>query len=707
MYSLKISKVSFKAPLADWLLTALFIMFLPAIAFASEEEGGLYIQTQNSEDKLWTAAPQLSTSADMVINGLVNRVKVEQRFTNPTDDWINARYLFPLPQNAAVDHLTIQIGERIIEGEIQKKQQARETFNRAAEQGKKASLVEQHRANLFSTQIANVAPGETIVVNIQYQETVLYEDGEFSLRFPTTFTHRYIPGLPDSTALQARGDTEAPVAEEGEQHVEEVVTPLQEMQNGWAVATRQVPDANEITPEYRDPLLEDEIAFTLEADINMGLPIDFIESTTASINVEKVSESRYSVTLSEMEIANQDFVLKWRPAAASMPVAALFVQEKEGEKYGLLMAMPPQSKQANSIPQNITLVLDISGSMYGESIEQAKEAVIYALHCLEANDYFNLIIFNHEARRYSSVPVKATLQNIGLVSSIVRGIEADGGTEMATALELAYASEPMTGYLNQIVFMTDGAIGNEDELYSLISKGLKDRRLFTVGIGSAPNSAFMQRAAVSGKGSFTHISNLNEVSTSLKPLFEKLSSPVMKDITVKWDNGEPVDAWPNPVPDLYKTQPLDLAFTIPENASTLQLTGIQSDAPWQLDIDLEAIQAGAATGIDVLWARKQIESITLNQSLSADEKETRITELGLNHHIVTKHTSLVAVDNNPSRPLDEKVKPHQINPHAPKNNVAMLHSGLGSTFMMLLGGLMLAVSAVGIRFSRASRDVFQ
>ncbi|WP_028025597.1 marine proteobacterial sortase target protein [Enterovibrio calviensis] len=694
MLSVKLSRLTFRAPLSDWLLTALFILLLPSVVLANEEEGGLYIQMEGSEASMWTQAPQLATNASMVINGLVNRVKVEQHFTNPTDDWVHARYLFPLPQNAAVDHLIIRVGERIIEGEIQKKQDARKTFNQAAIEGKKASLIEQHRTNLFSTHVANIAPNETIVVEIEYQETVHYEDGEFSLRFPTTFTQRYIPGLPENaTQLEAATD-ERSVNQE----------PLAELQNGWAVATKQVSDANEITTEYRDPMLEDAIDFTLDADINMGLPIEGVHSPNASLNIDKQSESRYFVSLSDMQIANQDFVLTWRPKATAMPVAAMFVQEDRGQRYGLLMAMPPQSQHVNTLPQNITLILDVSGSMYGESMEQAKQAVVYALNTLEPSDYFNLIVFNESAEVLSPSPLQATSTNIAKVTRVVKGIEADGGTEMLPALGLAFASEPMPEHINQLVFITDGAIGNEDELYGYIQQDLGSRRLFTVGIGSAPNSALMQRAAISGKGTYTFISNITEVKSALKPLFEKLSAPIMQDIAITWQDESPVDAWPNPIPDLYQTQPLVQAFKIPEGAETLNLHGLLNQDSWEYQIDLPKNEDAKASGLNVLWARQQIESLSLNPLLSAEEKEDQITDLGLTHHIVTKHTSLVAIDKTPSRPLEQKAKAHQVRPHLPKNNGVMLQSGLGSDVLLWGGVLMMLASLVVMLLSPLRRN---
>ncbi|WP_255555373.1 marine proteobacterial sortase target protein [Enterovibrio paralichthyis] len=640
----------------------------------------------------WLAAPQLSTSVQMKVTGLITRAKVEQRFTNPSDDWVDVRYLFPLPEDAAVDHLRIYVGERIIEGEIQPKAKAREQFNQAATEGKKASLVEQHRANLFSTQLANVAPGETIRVLIEYQDTVRYENSHFSLRFPTTFTQRYIPGPPESELI-TQADSESASD-----------TPLTRLHNGWAIPTETVPDATEITGEYRDPLLDDPIDFTLEVDLNAGLPIENIQSAAAEINVEALSSGRYIVTLSEANIANQDFVLTWEPQASATPSAALFVDEKEGQRFGLLMAMPPNSKNTEIIPQNITFILDVSGSMYGDSIAQAKEALRFGLQQLRPESYFNLIIFNDSAKKLSTAPIAASRENIAKVTRFIQKLEADGGTEMASAISKAFHSAPLEGYLNQIVFITDGAVGNEEALFNQIQHGLGSRRLFTVGIGSAPNAYFMKRAAIAGKGTFTFVGNTNQVTSGLKPLFEAIAKPVMRDIQVQWKDGSSVDAWPDPIADLYQNLPLQIAFKIPEGQNSLVVRGTQNAESWQQQIDLQSVTPAKASGIDVIWARKKIESLELNTQIDADDKEAQITALGLAHHLVTKHTSLIAVDKTQSRPDDAETTPALILPHAPKNNLIMLQSGLGSHLDILFGALITAISLIGFCLLKPKGD---
>ncbi|KXF80620.1 marine proteobacterial sortase target protein [Enterovibrio coralii] len=685
MYSFKVLRVRIIGSLADWSLAIVMAFIMCGSVQATEQEKGLFIQSTDEPESVWTEAPQLSTETNMVINGIVNRAEVTQTFTNPTEEWVNARYVFPLPQEAAVDRLFIRVGERVIEGEIQPKKKARESFNQAAREGMRASLVEQHRSNLFSTAVANVGPRETIEVTIEYQELVTYEDGEFSLRFPTTFTHRYIP---------SRGA--APLISESN-------APLLKLQNGWAVANTRVPDANEITPNQRAPLLEDPISFDLSIDINMGLPIENIDSDSASLNITEISPTRFGVTLSEVDIANRDFELTWSPVSDSAPTAAMFVEEKNAEQFGLLMVVPPTELSSSVLNKNTTFVIDVSGSMYGEAMEQAKEAVIYGLNRLSASDHFNIVYFNDQAFRLSPQPLPASLSNIAKATQLVRQLQADGGTEMLNAVDVAFDIPTMESALNQIIFITDGAIANEAELYAAISNGLGSRRLFTVGIGSAPNSGFMQRAAITGKGTFTHIGNLRQVSKQLELLFQKLSRPAMQDIVMNWQDGSNVDAWPSPIPDLYSEQPLVQVFKVADGKNALVINGKLGGQTWTQVVDLSSVQPSKGTGLDVLWARKQIESIALNPNLDTAVKVQKITDLGLAHHIVTQHTSLVAIDKTPNRPRDIAPQSHEIKPMPPKGSGMMIQSGLGSDRSIILGAILLMLSVIGFKvFSKTS-----
>ncbi len=624
------------------------ILALCSLAVQADDLGLVYRDEHGTQ-----TAPLLSTDVTMTVNGLVNRVTVRQTFKNMSTDWIHGRYIFPLPDKAAVDHLRLWIGERFIEGDIQPKAIAKKQYEAAQQAGVKASLVEQHRPNIFSTQVANIAPDESVTVEIEYQEAVLYRDGEFSLRFPTVVAPRYIP-----------------------------VVPL-----------NKVPDVNAITPFLRDSQDDSTLPFSLNIDLNAGLPLEVINTPSHAFTQQKLSDDHYMLSLMQPDIADRDVVLSWRPKATDLLSTALFTQHVEGQGYGLLLTMPPQvNHQVNSTTsttssalfhQSVTFVLDISGSMYGESIEQAKQALKYGLQQLQPEDSFNIVTFNHEAMLYSEQLLPATSPTIARALRFVDGLDADGGTEMAAALKAAFSIKTYdqpnsTRWLNQIVFITDGSVGNETALFDLIEQQLVDRRLFTVGIGSAPNSYFMTRAAMKGKGTYTYIGDVKEVDTKMRLLFSKISQPVMRDIKLAWPDGRSVDYWPNPVPDLYQQEPLQVSFKIPDNAANLVITGQQVDHEWRNEVDIYqglAIdeeqpigekQPQPRIGLDIIWARNQISSIQMNPEISAEEKKKHIELLGMKHHIVTRYTSLIAVDKTPARAEGEEVNDANVKPHLPK-----------------------------------------
>lgn len=668
-------------------------------------------------------APLLDTSVSMHIAGLISRSTVRQTFTNPSQQWIHGRYIFPLPQDAAVDHLRLWVGERVIEGDIKPKELARQQYQAAQQSGKKASLVEQHRPNIFSTQVANIAPGETVIVEIEYQQSVSYEGGLFSLRFPSVVAPRYIPhpvaDIPQITTTHSEDNFDS---------------------HGWGTAT--VSDAADIPPLYQTATENDaaphpaaNLPLQLTISLAAGLPLQQIDSPSHTIKVSPSDNNQYHITLNDGAIADRDFVLNWRPSPSQKPQSAFFQQRgNDGKRYGLLMLLPPQpSEQLQHLPRHLTFVLDISGSMHGESIKQAKQALRFGLSQLNADDTFNVIVFNHHARTFSDYPLMASPANIQQAQYFVSQLDADGGTEISTALNLAFNQETNRDKLEQIVFITDGSVGNEESLFEQIRRQRGERRLFTVGIGSAPNGYFMTRAAMIGKGTYTYIGQISEVEQQMNQLFSRLRHPVMRDIGLRWNDGTSVDHWPQPLPDLYLQQPLVVSFIIPEGASHLEIYGLGQHQRWLHTQELPpaepqasafapsptienddqrrpSLQPSSRNGIDVLWARNKISSIKLNPHLTAQEKQNQITAIGLDFHLVTDHTSLIAVDKTPSRPSDSMAQQKSVPPHMPKGwdmaSRSLAQTGLASTSLMAFGLLCLLLAGLGFR-SPAQRKKHQ
>ncbi|MFN2355638.1 MAG: VIT domain-containing protein, partial [Desulfopila sp.] len=310
------------------------------------QRGELLVAMENGQ---LHPAPLLSQQVDITISGITARVKVEQSFVNNDVNWINAVYVFPLPDESSVDHLRLRVGERLLEGRIMEKQEARKTHDKAKAEGKKSSLLVQNRPNIFTTEVANIGPGEEVTVEIEYQQTVRYADNVFSLRFPMVVAPRYIPGQP-LTGLA--GSTEIREAMEPSEATESIEQPMRMTSAGWAVNTDQVPDASQITPPV-DLEGKTIIPVKLTIDLAAGIPLSRLESLYHGIESEEIGEGHYSIWLTDEIKADRDFVLEWQPENAGDAKAALFAETLGQNQYMLLMLMPPQKMAASPAPREV------------------------------------------------------------------------------------------------------------------------------------------------------------------------------------------------------------------------------------------------------------------------------------------------------------------------------------------------------------------
>ncbi|MCP4129353.1 MAG: marine proteobacterial sortase target protein [Gammaproteobacteria bacterium] len=590
-------------------------------------------------------APMLKTDVKMDISGMLARVSVRQRFKNIGSEWAEGVYVFPLPEDAAVDRMRLRIGERIIEGEIKEKAEARRSYEKAKREGKKASLLRQERPNIFTTAVANIGPDEEVVVEIEYQQNLHYDQERFSIRFPLVVAPRYIPG-----AALARDEIKGFQA------------------SGWAKDTTQVPDASKITPPVIDPAHGKINQVSIEVRLDAGFPLAQLESSYHQMDSSRDEQGVHHLSLGDGQIpADRDFELTWLPAANTAPQAAMFKQHWEGSDYALMMVMPPAKVHADvgRTSREVVFVIDTSGSMHGESIDQARSALLLALQRLRPEDRFNVIQFNSNTSALFGGAVQATPNNIHKAMNYVAGLHADGGTEMLSALRLALRDGGAEGMLRQVIFLTDGSVGNEEELFNTIQQQLGDNRLFTVGIGSAPNSFFMTRAAQFGRGTFTYIGKVGEVKQKMLELFSKLESPMLTDISIQLADGVTADIRPRRIPDLYLGEPLLVTLRAEQAVAGMEVSGVLDGKPWSRNIDM---QGGAdSPGVHLLWARRAIADLMDEKARGKPESEVRpaVLNLALEHKLVTKYTSLVAVDKTPARPLDRGLQQKNIPTNLP------------------------------------------
>ncbi len=607
-------------------------------------------------------APLLQTDAEIHVSGLIARTTLTQTFINESADWVEAIYVFPLPDDAAVDQMRLQIGERIIEGEIREREQAKKIYTQAKQSGRRASLVEQERPNIFTTSVANIAPHDQIVVQISYQQNVRYDNATFSLRFPMVVAPRFIPGTTTVSGFAG---------------------------SGWATNTDEVPDAARITPPVLHPDQGEINPVSIRAIIDAGFTLANISSPYHPITIQQ-HDTQYTVELQPKTVAaNRDFQLNWQAEADNAPRAALFTESLGNHVYANVMLLPPQAAQPARLQREVIFVIDTSGSMSGSSIRQARPALLLALDRLRAGDTFNIIQFNSVTSQLFSTPQPFNAQSLQQAKHYVQRLRASGGTVMLPALQAALNQRGDEYDVRQVIFLTDGSVGNETALFDEIKTSLADTRLFTIGIGSAPNAYFMRRASRFGRGTYTYIGQVTEVQAKMDALFLKLESAVMTNL--KLNIGHNVELWPQSIPDLYAGEPLLFTFRSDRLPDTITVSGKLANKDWSSELSLNG--GRIHPGVSKLWAREKIAAL-MDQRTHGEEAEQikqEIVTTAIHHHLVSKYTSLVAVDITPARVKEAllKTKPVPTNlPHGwdyDKVFGTLPQTATPATFNMLIG----------------------
>jgi Ca-activated chloride channel family protein len=596
--------------------------------------GSLLLKTDDG----YADASRLGIDVDLTVSGPTIRARVTQIFRNPTRDFVEAVYVYPLPSGGAVDTLKMVIGDRVVVGDIKERQQAKIIYEQAKQNGQKAALTEQERPNIFTNSVANIGPGETVLVQIEYQEPVRQSGSEFSLRVPMVVAPRYNPKpVVQSVDFQPNG-------------------------GGWGSAKSDpVPDRDRISPEVLDPATNAPVNPTrITVRLQAGFPLGEVKSHHHAIKTEKADDSSSILRLAEGPVpADRDFELTWKPAAGKAPSVGLFREHVGGSDYLLAFVTPPAVEQAQQkpLPREVIFVIDNSGSMGGVSIVQAKTSLSYALGRLQPGDRFNVIRFDHTMDMLFPSAVPADREHVGQATSFVDALQASGGTEMVPAMRAALSdSASDTGYVRKVVFLTDGAIGNEQQLFETINALRGRSRIFMVGIGSAPNTYLMSRAAELGRGTFTHIGAVEQVEERMRSLFAKLENPAVTNLTAKFSDAS-ADITPVAIPDVYRDEPLVLAAKLDKLSGSVEIKGRIGDRPWVVTLPLA--NAAEGKGLSKLWARRKIadaEVARTTRQASPDDADKTILALALEHQLVTRLTSLVAVDKTPSRPEGAPLK---------------------------------------------------
>ena len=574
-----------------------------------------------------TPAVRLGTDFDVTVSGAIARVTVTQAFRNTGKGWMEATYLYPLPEDGAVDSLKMIVGQKIFIGAIKRRDDARKAYQTALSEGREAGLVEQERPDLFRTHVANVGPGQTVVIAIAFQAPVRQLGGEFALRLPLVAGPRYV--APHTLA-----------------------TP-----DGAANPTA-IEDAAAITAPLADPALANASMgsalnpVTIKVHLAPGFVPANIISPYHPITVRDAGAEAREITLATGDVpADRDFELRWRSAAAD-PRIGLFRQEFAGQQYLMATITPPAAPAIGQVPpREMVFVIDNSGSMAGASIEAAKASILYALGTLRPEDTFNIIRFDDTMTELFVHSVPASAEQLALAHHYVETLDACGGTEMLPALKAALVDgSPGRPGVRQVVFLTDGDLSNEGEMMAEIAAHGGRSRVFMIGIGSAPNQFLMHRMAEAGRGTYTNVAVREDVASKMTALLDRLKAPAVHDLAVAVD-GAPLELTPARLPDLYAGEPLTLLGKGDRLEGHLTVTGMIGDKPWRQTVDV----AGAADSpaIARLWAGARVADAEAQHSagqLDDAQTDALIAKLGMDYGIVTRQTSLLAEDVTPVRP---------------------------------------------------------
>ncbi|HEY4024388.1 MAG TPA: DUF3073 family protein [Pseudonocardiaceae bacterium] len=561
------------------------------------------------------------------ITGLAVRTELTQGFHNPFDEPLEATYIFPLPDRAALTALSLRADGRVVDGVLRERGQARADYEQAIDAGQRAAIVEEERPGVFTMRVGNIAPHEQVSVRVVLAGLLPFDDGEATFRFPLVVAPRYIPGQPLAGA---------PVG------------------TGTSLDTDAVPDASRITPPVLLPGFPNPITLSATVDIDpAGLIIGEIAT---SLPVRTESEG-LRLRLEPGERANQDFIVRLRLAESASSFAV------HGRTFALTLV--PPTEVGTSRPRDVVLVLDRSGSMGGWKMVAARRAAARIVDSLTDADSFAVLAFDHIIERPHQL-VPANDRNRFRAVEYLAGLTARGGTEMLEPLRSGatlLADRPDRDRV--LVLVTDGQVGNEDQILKAIAPELTGIRVHTVGIDTAVNGAFLTRLAALAGGRSELVESEDRLDAALRAIHHRIATPLVTDLRVHGVDEESVA--PQPIPDLFPGAPMFLTGNMPMFDTgnmqhvdmTVTVTGTAADgSEWRQTL---AAHPSDNSALGAIWARARIRDLEDRYAIGATDQldglERRIVATSLEFGVLSRFTAFVAVD---SRVVNEGDKPRQV-----------------------------------------------
>lgn len=554
------------------------------------------------------------TDVNAQITGNLSRVTVEQTFTNPFDRPLEAVYVFPLPDSAAVDDMEIRIGDRVIKGDLKTRDEAKEIYERARQEGRTAGLLEQERDNIFTQSIANIKPGESIQVTIRYTESLKFEGGNYEFVFPMVVGPRYIPGNP----------------------------------TGNGTNTDQVPDASRINPPVLPPGMRSGNDISLRLSIDAGVPLEDVRSTSHKLEFTGKGRTTFVQLAPADSIPNKDFILRYRVSGKATQATVLTQGDDRGGFFGLYLIPAIDYPKQAIVPKDVVFLMDTSGSQQGQPLAKSKELMRRFINGLNPNDTFTIIDFANAATRLSDRPLANTAANRQRALGYIEALQANGGTNLQAGIdEVLRFPAAGAGRLRSVVLITDGYIGNDREVIASVQRNLKPgNRLFSFGVGSSVNRFLLDRLAEVGRGTMQVVRQDEVTDQPVEKFFTQIANPVLTNVRVRWEgSGAAPEIYPGAAPDLFSAQPLVLFGRKPDRAAgTLIVTGTAAgNKPFEQRFAIDFAQ-GDRPAIPQLWARHRIKDL-MNQLYGNEVKSLidRVIETSLAYRVLSQYTAFVAV----------------------------------------------------------------
>jgi Ca-activated chloride channel family protein len=597
------------------------------VAFAQAEpptEGML--QATGPEGQALGPCPLEHTDVQVRITGFVARVEVTQKFHNPFDYKIEGVYVFPLSQNAAVDDMTMIVGDRVVRGVIKPREEARQIYEEAKAAGHVASLLDQERPNIFTQSVANIEPGERVEIRISYVENLDWQEGTYHFDFPTVVGPRYIPGGGTAPAPMTTGQP-----------------------------TPEVPDADKITPPVIPEGMRAGHDLSISVEIAAGFPIRELKSPQHEVEVEYADgiQSEANVTLKDRKvIPNKDFVLTYKTATDDIGDTLLPHFDNRGGFFTLVLQPPQRVAPEWIVPKEMIFVIDKSGSMNGFPIETAKKTMQMCIENLNPDDTFNLMTFAGGVGFCFDKPVPNTDENRAKALGYLRSLQGSGGTEMMKAINACLGGDQDPDRIRIVCFMTDGYVGNDLAIIGAVKTNAGTTRVFSFGIGRSVNRFLLDGMARAGRGEVEYVLSQAQADGAADRFYDRVSTPVLTDIEIDWGDLPVDEVYPQRIPDLFSAKPVVIKarYTAPASG-TIRLTGRRGSELFECDIVVNLPGTfGRNEVIASLWARAKVEHL-MDQDLSgiqsgqpdADIKDA-IVKLGMEYRLLTQYTSFVAVE---------------------------------------------------------------